>query len=195
MENLPDVRAVARSDKDRFEAAMTVAFSADALARWAWPDPLQYLSIFMPLVTLFGGKSFETGSALVVGDYFGVAQWLPPEVHPDDGPLTALLEDNMSGPQLGKVLSLFDQMAQFHPAEPHWYLPLIGVDPIYQGQGYGSLMMRHALVACDRDCQPAYLEATSPASRSFYERHGFRAFAEFRTADSPMIWPMLRQPR
>ena len=34
------------------------------------------------------------------------------------------------------------QMAGFHPHEPHWYIPLIGVDPIFQGQGYGTLLMR-----------------------------------------------------
>jgi hypothetical protein len=46
-----DIRSVTRSDKNRFAAAMTMAFSADPGARWAWPDPLQYINTFMPLVT------------------------------------------------------------------------------------------------------------------------------------------------
>ena len=29
-----EIRSVTRSDKDRFEAAMTIAFSADPAARW-----------------------------------------------------------------------------------------------------------------------------------------------------------------
>jgi hypothetical protein len=29
----------------------------------------------MPLVTLFGGKSYDHGSAYVIGDFFGIAQW------------------------------------------------------------------------------------------------------------------------
>lgn len=190
-----DIRSVTRSDKDRFEAAMTMAFSADPAARWAWPDPLQYIDTFMPLVTLFGGKSFDHGSAYVIGDFFGVAQWLPPGVQPDDGPIGELFEQNMSEPKLGELLFLFEQMAGFHPHEPHWYIPLIGVDPVFQGRGYGTELMRHGLVACDRDQQPAYLEATSPASRSFYERHGFRALGEIRSGDSPPLFPMLREPR
>jgi len=195
MDDALEIRSVTRSDKDRFEAAMTMAFSADPAARWAWPDPLQFIDIFMPLVTLFGGKSFDHGSAYVIGDFMGVAQWLPPGVQPDDGPIGELFEQNMSEPKLGEVLFLFEQMAGFHPHEPHWYIPLIGVDPVFQGRGYGTQLMRQGLVACDRDQQPAYLEATSPTNRLFYERHGFRALGEIRSGDSPPMFPMLREPR
>lgn len=190
-----EVRPVSRSDKDRFEAAMTMAFSADPAARWAWPAPHQFISTFMPLVTLFGGKSFDHGTAHVIGDFFGVAQWLPPGVQPDDGPIGELFKQNMSEPKLSEVLFLFEQMANFHPHEPHWYIPLIGVDPVFQGRGYGTQLMRRGLGACDRDHQPVYLEATSPANRSFYERHGFRVLGEIRSGDSPPLFPMLRDPR
>jgi len=195
MDRALDIRLATRSDKDRFEAAMTMAFSADPVARWAWPDPLQYINTFMPMVTLFGGKSFDHGSAYVIGDFSGVAQWLPPGVHPDDGPIGELFAQNMSEPKLGELVFLFEQMAGYHPHEPHWYLPLIGVDPVSQGRGYGTELMRHGLVACDRDQQPAYLEATSPANRQLYERHGFRVLGEIRSGDSPPLFPMLREPR
>ena len=190
-----EIRSVTRSDRDRFESTMTMAFSADPAARWAWPDPLQYLRIFIPLVTLFGGKSFDHGSAYVIGDFFGVAQWLPPGVQPDDGPIAELFGRYMSDPQLGEVLFLFEQMAGFHPHEPHWYIPLIGVDPQYQGRGYGTQLMRQGLAVCDRDQQPAYLEATSPVNRSLYERLGFRVLGEIRSGDSPPMFPMMREPR
>lgn len=189
------IRSVSRGERAHFEAAMAMAFSADPAARWAWPDPLQFLQIFRPLVTLFGGKSFDHGSAYVVGDYFGVAQWLPPGVLPDDGPIGDLFERHMSGRQLKQVLFLFDQMAGYHPQAPHWYIPLIGVDPVLQGRGYGSGLMRHGLAQCDRDGQLAYLEATSPANRDFYKRHGFRVLGEIRSGDSPPMFPMLREPR
>jgi GNAT superfamily N-acetyltransferase len=29
----------------------------------------------------------------------------------------------------------------YHPAEPHWYLPLIGVDPAHQNNGHGAALM------------------------------------------------------
>jgi hypothetical protein len=68
------IRSVSRSEQSRFAAAMTMAFSADPAARWAWPDPHQFLEVFRPLVTLFGGKAFDYGSAYVAGDYFGAAR-------------------------------------------------------------------------------------------------------------------------
>jgi len=191
----PQIRPATRSDQDRVEAAMTMAFVADPMARWAWPDPLQYVRTFMPFATLFGGRSFDHGSAHVVGDFVGVAQWLPPGVQPDDGPLLEHFARNMSEPRLGELVSLFEQMAGFHPQEPHWHLAVIGVDPLYQGRGYGSQLMRHGLAACDRDHLPAYLEASSPANRALYERHGFKALGEIRSGDSPPMVPMLREAR
>jgi GNAT superfamily N-acetyltransferase len=153
------------------------------------------MDIFMPLVTLFGGKSFDHGSAYVIGDFVGVAQWLPPGVQPDDGPIGELFEKNMSGPKLVEVLFLFEQIDCFNPREPHWYIPLFGVDPMFQRRGYGTQLMRRGLIACDRDQEPVYLEATSAANRAFYERHGFRALGEIRSGDSPPLFPMLREPQ
>lgn len=42
-------------------------------------------------------------------------------------------------------------MKKNHPTEPHWYLPMIGVAPINQGEGVGSVLMTEALKAVDRD--------------------------------------------
>ena len=58
--------------------------------------------------------------------------------------------------------AMFEQMATYHPKEPHWYLPLIGVDPAHQSKGHGDALMRCALERCDRDKVPAYLEFTNP---------------------------------
>jgi ribosomal protein S18 acetylase RimI-like enzyme len=189
------LRTATQADRAQVEAAMTLAFSADPAARWAWSDPHQFLRTFMPLVTLFGGKSFDHGSAYVAGDFRGVAQFLPPGVHVDDGPIGELFERNMTEPGLGQVLRLFERMASFHPKEPHWYIPLIGVDPAFQGRGCGSALMRRGLAVCDHGRQLAYLEATSPANRMFYERHGFRTLGEIRSGDSPPMFPMVRTPR
>ena len=57
---------------------------------------------------------------------------------------------------------------------PCWYLPFMGVDPAYQGQGIGSALVAVVLAKADRDGEPAYLEASSPENRRLYERHGFQ---------------------
>ena len=187
-----------RSRSSLFACASFTAsgnWTSNRASRWAWTDPLQYLRTFIPFVNFFGGKSLDHGSAYVIGDFVGVVQWLPPDVQPDDEPMMELFERNMSEPKLGQLLALMEQMGGSHPSEPHWYLPLIGIDPLYQGRGYGTALMRQGLARCDRDQVPAYLEATSPASRLFYERLGFRVLREIRSADSPPLFPMLREPR
>jgi ribosomal protein S18 acetylase RimI-like enzyme len=120
---------------------------------------------------------------------------VPPGVLPDDEPIAELFERKMSGSKLKEVLFLFEQMSGFHPNEPHWYIPLFGVDPVLHGRGLGSYLMQHGLAACDRDQKLVYLEATSPKNRAFYEHHGFRVLGEIRSADSPPMFPMLREPR
>ena len=63
---------------------------------------------------------------------------------------------------LSNLVAVIEQMGQHHPPEPHWYLPLIGVDPARQGQGLGAALMRPVLAKCDAAGLPAYLESTSP---------------------------------
>jgi GNAT superfamily N-acetyltransferase len=192
---MPNITTATWSDEDRVAAAMTLAFATDPVERWALPNPHQYMRTFPPYVILYGGKAFDHNSAYVIGDFAGVALWLPPGVEPDYEPMTALFLENVEESILAIANTLFEQMARFHPKEPHWYLSLMGVDPVSRGRGYGSSLLRHALAVCDKDQLPAYLEATSPANLSLYERHGFRTLGRIEFENSPPMFPMLRAPQ
>ena len=96
---------------------------------------------------------------------------------------------------LADAFAVFEQMSNFHPQEPHWYLPLIGVDPACQGAGHGTELMRHALRRCDADHKLAYLESSNPRNIPFYERLGFERLGVIQAGTSPQIVPMLRKPR
>ena len=87
------------------------------------------------------------------------------------------------------------QMESHHPSEPHWYLPLIGIDPKHQGKGLGGALLAHVTEICDRDGVPAYLESSNPRNITLYERHGFEITGQIQHGSSPTIVPMLRQPR
>jgi predicted GNAT family N-acyltransferase len=82
-----------------------------------------------------------------------------------------------------------------HPREPHFYLQFAGVAPGRQGLGIGSALLRPVLDRCDAEAMPAYLEATSPRNRAFYERHGFEVTDELVYPKGPPTWPMWRRPR
>jgi GNAT superfamily N-acetyltransferase len=141
-----------------------------------------------------GGGALDHNTAYATEDFSGASLWLPPSVHSDQEALGEVAEKAIPEAEQEKVFGFLEQMDRYHPTDPHWYLPFIGVDPTKQGGGYGSLLLKHALQNADRDKLPAYLEATSPGSRRLYERFGFKSLGEIQSADSPPMWPMLREP-
>lgn len=192
---MPIVKTVTASDEAPAIDVVVLAFSADPGARWTWPDPQQYLMYFPQFVKAFGGKAFTHGSAYYVDGYAGAALWLPPDVHPDEDVLITLLQRTAPEQIQKDIFAVFEQMGRYHPSQPHWYLPLIGVDPFQQGKGFGSALMQHALLQCDRDHAPAYLESTNSANISLYERHGFEVLDTIEVGSSPPIFPMRRAAR
>jgi ribosomal protein S18 acetylase RimI-like enzyme len=93
------------------------------------------------------------------------------------------------------LMAIIEEMDRYHPAEPHWHLPMIGVHPSHQHQGYGSALLRYALTLCDEQGVPAYLESSNPAKIPLYERHGFKVLGGIQVGSSPVITPMLRRQR
>lgn len=189
------VRAATASDEEAAVGVLVLAFASDPVARHSWPDPATYLGVFPAFARAFGGRAFANGGAHVATDHGAAALWLPPGVRPDEERLGALMESTMDERSREVAAAVFEQMAKYHPDEPHWYLPLIGVDPARQGRGYGSALMRHALDACDREGALAYLESTNPRNVPLYERHGFEALGTIRVGGFPPLFPMLREPR
>lgn len=82
-----------------------------------------------------------------------------------------------------------------HPEEPHWFLPIIAVDPAWQGCGIGSELMAHAVAECDAMGCRAYLESSNPRNISLYERHGFKVIGEVEVGNCPVLTSMLREPQ
>ena len=191
----PFIKTATAAEEALAIATVVLAFGADPAARWAWPAPDQYLRHFPSFVKVFGGKAFVHQSAYCVDGYAGAALWLPPQVAPDENELVALLLSTGSAQVRQDGGAVFEQMGRYHPQQPHWYLPFIGVDPARQGEGIGQALMQHALVACDRDNTLAYLESSNPRNIPLYERHGFELLGTIQVGTSPPIFPMLRTPR
>jgi len=173
--------------------ALTLAFSVDPMARWSLPDPSKYLAVFSSIAKAFGGSAFEKGTAYLANGFTGAALWLPPGERSDEESLKRLFDENTDDDIKEDMQEIFEQMEKFHPTGPHWYLPMIGVDPAYQGAGIGSALMREALKAVDRDGIIAYLESSNPRNISLYQRHGFEVIGEIQSGSSPVLRPMLRR--
>ncbi len=192
---IPEIRTTTQADESPAIDAIVLAFVADPVARWCYPDPHQYLTNMPRFARAFAGSSFAHGSAHCTGECAGTALWLPPDVHPDEEALGEVIESTVSESVRTDLYAVFEQLAGYHPAEPHWYLPLIGVDPAYRGKGIGGALMKYAAQQCDHDQTPAYLESTNPRNVSLYQRHGFEVLGEVQVGTSPPFVPMLRPAR
>ena len=182
-------------DRERVVSAIVLAFVCDPVARWAWPEPHDYLTYFTDYINVFGGKGFEHGTAHSVAEFSGGALWLPPGVQPKEEVLVSLMERSIDPERLQVVFAILEKLGDYHPAEPHWYLPLIGVEPAKQGRGLGTALLGYALKRIDREGRIAYLESTNPANIPLYQRHGFEVVGTIQVGDSPLLFPMIRCPR
>ena len=181
-------------DSDRVLATAVLSFSTDPFVRWAAADPYHYLTHYPALVRPFLAQALRNRTAYYSQAFSGVALWLPPEVSVDEQAIAAALEILVPASLQGEAFAILEQMSSYHPTQPHWYLPLMGVEPRHQRQGLGSALLKHALIACDCGNKLAYLEASSPQNLALYERHGFEVIGTIQAGSSPPIFPMLREP-
>ena len=169
-----------------------LGFAADPMARWAWPEPSEYLRMMPQFVNAIGGRAFEHRTADITERARAAALWLPPGVEPDEAEMGAVMEQSLRPEIAADIGAVMQGMAEHHPREPHWYLPLVAADPNWIGQGLGTLLMKHALRRCDEEGVAAYLESSNPRNISFYERHGFKITGKIQSGSSPVMTPMLR---
>ncbi|WP_370142685.1 GNAT family N-acetyltransferase [Bradyrhizobium yuanmingense] len=171
---------------------IVLGFAADPLMRWSWPDPRQYLRSMPQFIDACAGRAFAHGTAYVVGEVLGAALWLPPDVQQDEEALDGIMAQSLRPEITEDMAHLRRRMAEHHPREPHWYLPLIAVDPNWVGKGVGALLMRYALEQCDEQGMAAYLESSNPENIPFYQRYGFKVVGEIQHGSSPPLTPMFR---
>jgi GNAT superfamily N-acetyltransferase len=182
-------------DAERVYAVLTLAFATDPPSRWLFPEPAQYLLYYPMFARALGGAALEQGTAFIDSDGGGAALWLSPDTGPDEAALERLIAERVAAEKQATMAAAVEQMMRYHPQEPHWYLPFIGVEPARQGRGLGAALLRAQLAVCDQAGLPAYLESSNPRNRPLYERHGFEAIGEIKVADCPLVVPMLRKPR
>lgn len=183
---------VAESDSAQVFGTLTLAFAADPVERWLYPDPQEYLAAFPAFLAAFAGAAFARKTVWQTGAFSAVALWLPPGTQPDGEAIVSVLTETVAPTRHRDTFAVLGQMDKAHPTFPHWYLPWLGVDPARQGNGIGSELLAHCLRIVDSDHLPAYLETPNPKTIRFYERHGFVVTGEARRGACPPITTMLR---
>lgn len=171
---------------------MTSAFVEDPVERWLYPDEAAYRREFPRFVRALGGRALDAGTAWCSAGQDAVALWLPPGSAPDEELVVEVLVSGVAADKHAEMFDCLTQMADAHPAEPHWYLPWLAVDPSKQGQGLGADLLRRTLAVVDADHQPAYLETPNPRTVPLYEAQGFRVVGRTSTPTCPPLTFMYR---
>ena len=179
---------------------MTDAFAGDAIVRYVLADDETYART----AGLFFGHYFDVrlagGEVFVTADGAGASLWNPPggnRLGPDV--LEARWRENvvpgLAAGEVERYQSFAAVLDAMTPAEPHWYLGLLGTAPAQQGTGVGTTLLRPMLSRADRERVPVFLETGMDRNVAFYERFGFAVAAADEVPGGPRVWGMLRSPR
>jgi GNAT superfamily N-acetyltransferase len=196
-----DIRKLTAADRLRIAETLARAFEDDPVMCWVFPEDSERLARLERAFALYLEKIWlPQEECYGTNRLFGAALWLPPgKWHLGPWEQLRLLPNMVAvtGRSLPRLMTVLRMIEKRHPKEPpHYYLAVLGVEPEFQGRGFGSALMQPVLARCDRERVPAYLESSKPRNVVLYERHGFRVREELRLPkDGPPIWPMWREPR
>src|SRR5437870_9958192 len=131
----------------------------------------------------------------------GVALWMPPGSR-----MTAEQEQEFGFDQLPAIFGP-DAFSRYRPVrdclnaihegevkEPHWYLPILGVEPAQQGSGIGSALLRPVLARAAAERFSCYLDTLQARNVPFYRKHGFEVLVEGVEPTSGLQYWCFRRP-
>ncbi len=205
---MPITVEIVRLAESRIEEAGGViarAFVGESVWDWVLPDAASQLKKLDAVMVAWCRYGYLFAEAYTAADPgVGAAVWLPPD--PGDstpereaaagyGRFVELFGEEGTR-RLGILMDNLDELHHRHMTSAHWYLWVIGVDPLRQGQGIGSALMQPVFQQADRAGQPCFLETHSASNVRFYQRHGFAVIAETDLPEGgPHFWLMVRPPR
>jgi ribosomal protein S18 acetylase RimI-like enzyme len=145
------------------------------------------------------GRVYATSPALE-----GVAVWLPS----DRSEITLwramrsggmALQKGLGKDAMKRLLAFSGQVDAYHKKhapDPHCYLFFIGVDPRFQGKGYGGKLLRPLLDRMDRKKMACYLNTQNEKNIGLYEHFGFTVAERVRLPGTEILHTgMVRKAR
>jgi ribosomal protein S18 acetylase RimI-like enzyme len=194
-----EVRKAANTDAARVVAVLARAFDDDPFVNWMAAQDKRRARRIYDAMALAYRMVANYHEVYTTEGVHGAALWAPPGKWQ-----TNLLYQLRLLPQAAKVSGWkrmltvgagLNAVEQKHPEQPHYYLYVLGTDPVDQGKGVGSQLVQPVLEKCDRERMPAYLESSKEKNVPFYERHGFRVVERFQVPNGgPPLWLMWREP-
>jgi ribosomal protein S18 acetylase RimI-like enzyme len=193
-------------EKDKIKPAVMAlsrAFHDSPVYIYTFPDPKERMKKMHPAFESVLRYGLRYGRVLTTTDRpVGIAVWIRSELMKMTVRRMWWSRALWPAMRMGigasiRMLRLNDYVERKHgklaPFD-HWYLMLLGVDPEYQGNGYGGRLIRGMLAETGETGLPCYLETTTESNVRLYEHFGFEVIDEFIVPGTPVeIWIMLRK--
>ncbi len=97
---------------------------------------------------------------------------------------------------ISRMMSVGDYLISIHKryaSFPHLYAWYIGVNPDFQGKGYGRTLTKAMLARADSEQLPCYLETHTEENAALWDHYGFRVICETVIPNTEVRnWAMLR---
>ncbi|GAA2971925.1 GNAT family N-acetyltransferase [Streptomyces enissocaesilis] len=192
-------RIATPKDIDAIVEVMTTAFFHDPLWGPAFPDEPRRALQAATMWRLYVTSAQRYPWTLVTPGAEAAAVWIPPggtELTPHEEAGLEELLTQAAGTEAAKaILAIYDQLEAAHPAEPCFYLTLLGVHDDHRGNGLGMGLLAESLTCIDTLGAPAYLESSNPANIARYQRAGFTPRDEITIATGHVVTTMWRPAR
>ena len=192
------IRRATTDDDARLAAVLARSFADDPVMQWLIPDEGSRDRRQQVFYRAELDHAHADGLVLTDDDLAGAALWLAPKrwrIGTWDMVRHTPAIVRSFGRRIPAAMKLQQRMDEVHPREEHWYLAILGTDPVHQGNGVGRALITAVTDRCDTNGTGAYLESSKAANVPYYERFGFVVTGEIQVGDSPVLYPMWRDPR
>lgn len=191
------VRPARREDFAPLARTLARAFYDDPVTAWFYPNAARRMTHARYFFAIRLRQLADQKLIFTTTDHSGAALWALPGRWREDLRQSLMLMPMVPVllPRILRSTRAGREIERRHPAEPHYYLSVIGTDPDKQGEGVGSALLAPVLRRCDSDRTAAYLESSKESNLSFYARHGFEVTERIDLPDEgPPLWLMWREP-
>ena len=174
-------------ERDAGAAVLGRAFTEYKMLRQYFEDETQRHAIAATFGLVALSVCMKYGEVYATSEKLeGVAGWLPPGKAPFGSwqvmrsvPLPVIFRFGRQGAGRMQAYGRFvDDLHRKLLTYPHWYLQIIGVDPLYQGQGFTSRLVRPMLERIDSERMPCALDTNIDKNVAIYRRFGFEVISE-----------------
>lgn len=186
-----------RLQEDQIEAASRVAaraFQDNPLFVYYYPDPIErkIKSVTrcenLILLGILSGEVYTTSSdiqSVAVWNPYGITDQIIGKqskeiIRKFRKVKREMFSDRLFTEKFGIISEIFNSLHNKHAKFPHWYLTLIAVDPLHQGKGYASMLIKPKLREIDKQNLLCFLETQNENNMSLYEQFEFELVGEIK---------------